>query len=389
MHDVAQRIGELALQERAPAPIGEARALVEVAVEQPLRQHGIAHGLAEAAHHGRDLGVENRVRDDAREVVDDLNVLAGGMEDLEDPLVHHELEEGHEVELGREAVDEHLGAIGGHLDEAELRPEGLLPHKLGIERNKGRLGQPLACCGKLVRTRDEIHVRVDIAQGRAKGQGSNAAGAVNGGARLDKPACPMSCCARATGGVAQWKAQSLTRDRRCSEGLAWGRAQPPPYSLPEQFSGEGLPRRGLQLGAQAEEVESNSIVDGVRSEASRIPGAGQDIDAGHRGDRYADHASGFSHFFLCPTVYEVELSRYVECACAGCVPIGEAPTSLHPSIDQYLVPSAGQARELVRTLKKDGAELRERAAGYRSLMRTLRDSAKLASDLEDQIRRFV
>ena len=107
------------------------------------------------------------------------------------------------------------------------------------------------------------------------------------------------------------------------------------------------------------------------------------------GDRYVDHASGFSHFFLCPTVYEVELSRYVECACAGCVPIGQAPTSLHPSIDQYLVPSTGQARELVRTLTKDGAELRERAAGYRSLMRTLRDPAKLASDLEDQIRRFV
>jgi hypothetical protein len=107
------------------------------------------------------------------------------------------------------------------------------------------------------------------------------------------------------------------------------------------------------------------------------------------GDRYVNHASGFSHFFLCPTVYEVELSRYVECAYAGCVPIGQAPTSLHPSIDQYLVPSTGQARELVRTLTKDGAELRERAAGYRSLMRTLRDPAKLASDLEDQIRRFV
>jgi hypothetical protein len=106
-------------------------------------------------------------------------------------------------------------------------------------------------------------------------------------------------------------------------------------------------------------------------------------------DRYVNHASGHSHFFLCPTVYEVELSRYVECAYAGCVPIGQAPTSLRPWIDQYLIPSVGKVAELVQALMKDEIELNERAAGYRSLMRTLRDPAKLAANLEDQIRNCV
>ncbi len=66
MEYIAQRINQLALRQRAPAPVGEARGLVEVAVEQPLHQHRIAHRLAEAAHHGGDLRVEDRVGDHAR-----------------------------------------------------------------------------------------------------------------------------------------------------------------------------------------------------------------------------------------------------------------------------------------------------------------------------------
>ena len=107
------------------------------------------------------------------------------------------------------------------------------------------------------------------------------------------------------------------------------------------------------------------------------------------GDRYVNYASGYSHFFLCPTVYRVELSKYIECAYAGCVPIGQAPTSLHRSIDQYLVPSVGKATELIHALAMDKLELRERAAGYRCMMQSLREPAKLASDLEDQLRHIV
>ena len=137
MGDVAKRVSELALRQRPPAPIGEARGLVEVAVQHPLHQHRIAHGLAEAADHGRDLGVEDRVRDRSRQMMNDFNVLARGMKDLEHPLIGHQVEERREVEAGREAVDENLGAVRRHLDQAELRPEGLLAHELGIDRHKG------------------------------------------------------------------------------------------------------------------------------------------------------------------------------------------------------------------------------------------------------------
>ena len=60
MGDVADRIVDLALVERPPRPVGEARALVEAAAEQALDQVRIADLLAQPERHRRDLGVEQR-----------------------------------------------------------------------------------------------------------------------------------------------------------------------------------------------------------------------------------------------------------------------------------------------------------------------------------------
>ena len=157
MLDVAERISELAVGEGAPAPIGEARGLVQVAVQQPLHQHGVAHRLAEAADHGGDLRVEDRMRDHARQMMDDFNVLAGRMEDLQHLLVDHQIEERLKVEARREAVDQHLGAVRRHLDETEPRPKGLLAHELGVDRHKRRSAKPRASLGQVLGTGDEMH----------------------------------------------------------------------------------------------------------------------------------------------------------------------------------------------------------------------------------------
>ena len=61
----AERVGELLGRQRPPRPVGEARGLVEVVAGDLLDQVDVAHRLAEAAHHGGDLGVEDRVRDQA------------------------------------------------------------------------------------------------------------------------------------------------------------------------------------------------------------------------------------------------------------------------------------------------------------------------------------
>ena len=126
-------------------------------VEQPLHQHRVADRFAEAADHGRDLGIEDRVGDDAGKMMHDFDVLAARMEHLQDPLIHHEVEKGFQIKARREAVDQDLGAFARHLDEAELRPEGLLAHELGVEGHKRGLGQLRAGFGQFFGTRDQMH----------------------------------------------------------------------------------------------------------------------------------------------------------------------------------------------------------------------------------------
>jgi len=52
-----------------------------------------------------------------------------------------------EVEARRKAVDQHLGAVRRHLDEAELRPKGLLAHEFGVHRHKRGSAKPRASFG--------------------------------------------------------------------------------------------------------------------------------------------------------------------------------------------------------------------------------------------------
>ena len=92
-----------------------------------------------------------------REVMNDFNVLPRRVKHLQHALIDHQLEEGREVEAGRELIDQHLGAVGGDLDQAEPRPEGLLAHEFGVDRDKGRAAQPRAGFGQLVITSDEVH----------------------------------------------------------------------------------------------------------------------------------------------------------------------------------------------------------------------------------------
>ena len=93
MGDVGQRIVELLFRQRPVAPVGEARRLVELRAGDLLDELVVGDAVAEAADHGRDLGVEHRMRDQAAEMEDDLDVLPRGMEDLGHRLVGHQLEE--------------------------------------------------------------------------------------------------------------------------------------------------------------------------------------------------------------------------------------------------------------------------------------------------------
>ncbi len=120
--DVADRVFDLPLGQRAAAPVGEARALVDRLAEPGFDQVGIADLLGLADRHHRDLGVEDRVRGLAGQVVDDLDVLPAGVEDLEHVLVVAEqLEHRGQVDPVGERIDRRGFLLVAELHQAQQR----------------------------------------------------------------------------------------------------------------------------------------------------------------------------------------------------------------------------------------------------------------------------
>ena len=140
MGHIGDRIIDLALVERPPAPVGEARAFVEAVPQQALDQVRIADLFAVAERHRCDLRIEQGVRDLAGEVVDDLEVLTTGVKDLQHLLVPDEqVEQRLEIDTLGLGIDRRRLVGACDLDQAELGPIGVLAHELGVHGDKGVL----------------------------------------------------------------------------------------------------------------------------------------------------------------------------------------------------------------------------------------------------------
>src|SRR3974390_896248 len=132
MRHVRDRVDELRVGERAARPVGEAVRLFEMVAGDALHQLVVGDGVAIAEDHGGDLRVEDRVRDLARHVPDDLDVLPGCMEPLDDVLVVEQREERVEVDILSERVDDHRFVLARHLGNAEQGVVGTLAQELGV-----------------------------------------------------------------------------------------------------------------------------------------------------------------------------------------------------------------------------------------------------------------
>ncbi len=141
MGDVAERIVDLPLAQGTQRPVGEPRSLVEARARQPGDQRFVAHLVAETADHARHLGIEHRHRQAAREEVKDLQVLPGGVENL-DGLGHiQQPEQRIEVHAVREGIDGGRLVDVRDLHQAQLRPEGALAHELRVDGDEFGAGE--------------------------------------------------------------------------------------------------------------------------------------------------------------------------------------------------------------------------------------------------------
>ena len=124
-----------------------------------LDQLVVGDGIAIAEHHGRDLGVEDRVRNDPGLMPDDFDVLARGVEDLQHLLVGHQLEERLEVDALGQRIDHDRFLGARHLHDAEQGIIGRLAQEFGIDGDDRVLGEAGANSGEFRGGGNQIHER--------------------------------------------------------------------------------------------------------------------------------------------------------------------------------------------------------------------------------------
>ena len=157
MRHVGDRVGDLRLGERTPRPVREAQRFVEVVAGDALHQLVVGNRVAIAKHHGGHLGVDQRRRNEAGGVPADLDVLAGGVEDLDDALIRHQVEQRLEVDAVGERVDHDGFVSAGDLRDAKLRVIGALAQELGINRHEWVALQAPADFSQGIGRCDQLH----------------------------------------------------------------------------------------------------------------------------------------------------------------------------------------------------------------------------------------
>ncbi len=161
VRDVADGIADLPLVQRPARPVGEARALVDLVAQPLLDQLRIADLLAHPQRHGRHLRVEDGLRRATGQVVDDLDILAASVEDLEHRSVDQQLQQRRQVQPGL-GVDGGGFLRAGHLHQAQLGPIAVLAHEFGVDRDIGCFAPAPAQRGQRVGRGDQrmdLHAR--------------------------------------------------------------------------------------------------------------------------------------------------------------------------------------------------------------------------------------
>jgi hypothetical protein len=150
---------DLLFGQGAARPVGETVGLVGPVAGDALDQLVVGNGIPVAEHHGRDLGVEDRVRNDAGLVPDDFDILPGGVENLQHLLVGHQIEERLEVDARSQRIDHDRFLRARHLYDAEQWIIGRFAEKFGIDGDDRVFREAVANSGEFRSSGDKFHER--------------------------------------------------------------------------------------------------------------------------------------------------------------------------------------------------------------------------------------
>ena len=140
MQHIGRRVVKLRGCQRALTPIGTGLGFVERDPQQLLDQIGIADVIGEAGQSGGDLGIEHGGRQTSVYLVEDLEILASGMQLLDCAAVRQDVHQRREG-LDCKWVDagQHTGCR--YLHQAQLRVEAAAAFEFGVQCQPGCIAQ--------------------------------------------------------------------------------------------------------------------------------------------------------------------------------------------------------------------------------------------------------
>ena len=150
---VIERVFDLLGGQRAARPVSARVGLGELLSQESAHSFRVADLGGQAGESGGDLGVKHRPHQ-ARERQQHLEVLAGGMHDLDDAGGGQHARQRRQIGE-RERIDAHGVVRRRQLHEAQLRAIGALAQELGVQADARLRGKTRGERGKVRRCADD------------------------------------------------------------------------------------------------------------------------------------------------------------------------------------------------------------------------------------------
>ena len=136
MRHIRQRVSQLLCRKRASPPIGKPAVLVDFSASGFADKRFIANRVTETTHHGGNLRVDGRRRDNAGLLVEYLDILSTAMHHLGHFRIYQEIVKRLQIDALGERVNHAFKTVARCLNEAEFRPECMFAQKFRIDRDK-------------------------------------------------------------------------------------------------------------------------------------------------------------------------------------------------------------------------------------------------------------
>lgn len=138
---VRKRIIELIVGKREEEKVGKKRGIVEVIESKIMKEMVIGNRIEKEEENWRKMSVEKWRGDKIEKMKENIDIMKGGMEEIEDLIIGNKEEEGRKVKKRRKRIKKRSMVRWGNMDKEKLRKEGSLKDEISVKSEEIGFGK--------------------------------------------------------------------------------------------------------------------------------------------------------------------------------------------------------------------------------------------------------